>query len=223
MALVNPSIALLVLGLVLLAVILITLRTSPKDYDQSRSYVFMTVLSGLGVIITFFFYYGVVELNQEQQRLNVVQETARLSNTLVEELMLEISEAAKVVPNFAASVSPLQTYPQPIPDPDDLEATFSKLFLSYKIFSVWQDVLLADEFTANEPLSYITSFLQRANSRPLYYEWIRSKIDFNKSTQQFGDLLFEYALPIKDQLPEVYVETAERFLKDPRYKQIQSQ
>lgn len=223
MSLVSPTVALVLLGIFLLATLFITLRTSPQSYDQSRTFVFMSVLAGLGVIITFFFYYGVVELNEEQHRLAVVQETARISNILVEELMSEIVEAGKVVPNFAASVTPLQIYPQKTPDPESPEATFTKLFLSYKIFSIWQDLLIADEFIANEPLSYITSFLQRANSRPLYYVWIRNKIDFNSQTQEFGDLLFEYALPITDQRPEIYVETAKKFLTDPRYKAIRSQ
>lgn len=223
MVLVNRTVALLLMGIFLLAAILITFRTDPKNYDQSRAFVFMTVLTGLGVIVTFFFFYGVIELNEEQHRLNVVQETARISSILVEELMSEISQASKVVPNFSASLTPLQTYLQTIPDPETSEATFTKLFLSYKIFSVWQDVLVADEFTANEPLSYITSFLQRANSQSLYYEWIRNKIDFNLQTQQFGDLLFEYALEIRDQRPEIYVQAAKRLLKDPRYIKIRSE
>lgn len=223
MPLISRTTALLLLGIFLLTALFITLRTPPHNYDQSRVFVFMSVLAGLGVIITFFFYYGVVELNEEQHRLNVVQETARISNILVEELMWEIVEAGKIVPNFAASVTPLQIYSHMTPDPETTDADFAKLFLSYKIFSVWQDLLIADEFTANEPLAYITSFLQRANSRPLFYEWIKHKIDFNSHTQKFGDLLFEYALPITDQRPDIYVDTAKKFLADPRYQMIRSE
>lgn len=220
MVLVTPPAAIFVLVVVLLAVVLITLLTPSENYDQSRAHVFMTVLAGLGVVITFFFYYGVVELNQRQQNLSIIQETARLSDILAKDMMSEISQAARVVPSFAASVTPLQTVGPCRPDRTDSRATFARLSLSYKIFSAWQDVVLADEFTANEPLSYVTNFLQRANSQALYREWQRAKIDFNQVTQKFGDLLFEYALPIQDQRPEVYVETARQLIQDPRYQRI---
>jgi len=222
MGLATPTTAILLLGVIILATLLITHKTSADTYDKSKAFVFVTVLAGLGIIITFFFYYGVLELNQRQQRLIMVQETARISDMLVEELMSEIVTAGKVVPNFAASVTPLQQRFAFTSDPSTQDAVLTKLFLSYKIFSIWQDVLMADEFTGHEPLAYISNFLQRANSSQLYDQWTRVKIDFNEPTQEFGDLLFEYALPIKDQRPEVYVETARRLLADPRLSRIQS-
>ncbi len=222
MVIVTPGAALLLLIAVLAVAIFITYKTPVENYNQSKAHVFMVVLAGLGVIITSFFYYGVVELNERQQRLSIVQETARIGNILVGELMSEIADSGKVIPNFAASVTPLQNNFKSYPDQSIPEADFTRLFLSYKIFSVWQDVLISDEFTANEPLSYITSFLQRSNSKPLYNEWSKAKIDFNAQTQKFGDLLFEYALPITDQRPEVYVDTAKKLLSDPRYTQITS-
>ena len=89
--------------------------------------------------------------------------------------------------------------------------------LSYKIFELWQDVILAHKFINYDPLSYIVNFLQRANSEQLYVQWTVNKINFNNETIKLGDLLFEYALPITNQTTEEYISVANKLIVDPRY------
>lgn len=220
MDLVSPTSAVVLIVIIGVAAIVLTLIVQPGTYQGSRVRIFMSVLSGLAIIATLFFYYGTVELNERQQRLAIVQETARINNVLIEELYNELAYGSEIIPNFVASVTPVRNSFYVPPDPNTARAQAEKTFLSEKIFSVWQDILISDEFTENEPLSYITRFLQNANSIQLYEEWIEGKQGFNLRTQKFGDLLFEYALPITDQRPEVYTELAQEFLQDPRYLQI---
>lgn len=220
MDLVRPASTVFVLAAVVIVAIILTFLVTPGQYQGSRVQIFMSVLTGLGIVVTFFFYFGTVELNARQQKLAIVQETARINNVLIEELYNEIAFASDIVPNFVASINPVRSSYYVPPDPNTARAQAEKTFLSEKIFSVWQDILISDEFTANEPLSYITRFLQNANSIQLYEQWLESKIGFNLNTQNFGDLLFEYALPVTDQRPEVYLNLAEKFLNDPRYAEI---
>jgi len=220
MNLVTTQTTIWILIVLVFASIFLSFIVNPKQYDHSRVGIFMSVLAGLSIIVTFFFYFGTVELNERQQRLSIVQQTARINTVLVEELTSELAVGSEIVPNFVASVMPIRSSYYVPPDPTTPRALSEKTFLSEKIFSVWQDILISDEFTANEPRSYITRFLQNANSIQLYAEWLESKIGFNERTQKLGNLLFEYALPIRDQRPEVYVKLATEFLADPRYKAI---
>ncbi len=80
----------------------------------------------MGIIVTFFFYYGIVEPNERQQQLSIVQETARISNILVEELMSEIADAD--------TVTPLQNKPRRNTDPQTAEADFIRSFPFGKMF-----------------------------------------------------------------------------------------
>lgn len=217
MDLVRPSSTVFVLVSVVVVAIILAFLVTPGEYEGSRVQIFMSILTGLGIVVTFFFYFGTVELNERQQKLAIVQETARINNVLIEELYNELAFASEIIPNFVASVTPVRSSYYVPPDPTTARAQAEKTFLSEKIFSVWQDILISDEFTANEPLSYITRFLQNANSIQLYEEWLEGKVGFNVKTQKFGDLLFEYALPITDQRSEVYLNLAEKFIKDPRY------
>lgn len=97
-------------------------------------------------------------------------------------------------------------------DPCTPEAIVERTVLSYRIFSVWQEVALYGSTIDVEPLAYVTNFLQRANSPYLWAVWQTSKIDFNQQTQEFGELLFCYGQNIQEQTPEAYVAAATELL-----------
>jgi hypothetical protein len=99
-------------------------------------------------------------------------------------------------------------------EPCTPETIVRRTILGNRIFSAWQEVILAGDIIDIEPLAYVTNFLQRANSPLLFLSWQLDKINFNEVTQKFGDLLFCYALPITDQRPEVYVETAKKLMSN---------
>jgi hypothetical protein len=92
--------------------------------------------------------------------------------------------------------------------------------LSYRIFSLWQDVLLTDKFLKYEPQAYICNFLQRANSKELYQEWKTVKINFDSKVQRFGELLFSYGLPITLQTNESYVNASNELINSQEYNDL---
>src|SRR5207253_983436 len=92
--------------------------------------------------------------------------------------------------------------------------------LSYKIFSLWQDVLVSNKLIGFDPITYITGFLQQANSPQLWQQWEMVRNTFSSNTQTFGDLLFKYGLPITVQTPETYADTATALMTDPIYKTL---
>jgi hypothetical protein len=218
----TPKVALIIFLVILcLSMFLGGFYQNYDDFNIGKFHTFVVILAGLGVIVTFMFYYGVVTLQQQQQRLFVVQETARLSDTISNGLLVEIDKAAEVIPNFALSLTPLSGCPPVlVPDPETPVACTQRQVLSYKVFSIWQDLIIGNSFIEYDPEAYVTNFLQRANSKQLLEQWKLQKINFNHKTQDFGDLLFEYAIPIEIQKPESYVSAAHALLADPRYQDV---
>lgn len=218
---VTPFLAVCLIVIIILIAVFIAFRIDPKNYDTSRTHVFIATLAGLGIFVIFLFYYSVIELQQEQIKLFSVQETSRISNSILDIIFDEIQKSSTMLPTFSTSLLPLlQCNSEPQPDQETTEACIMKYNLSYKIFTTFQDVVLSENFVSIEPLAYTTNFLQRANSKKLYEQWIVNKIDFNSKTQKFVDLLFEYALPISEQTSDKYLETAQKLLNDQRYKDL---
>ncbi len=220
---VKPKWALaLFIAIIIISIIIACYMKTYERFNQSGFHIFTTVLVALGIFVTFLFYYGVVELQQQQQQLAFVQETARISNNVLENIMDEIKNSAPIIPNFTNSINPLTTCQDIIvpPDPINTVTCTNKSILSYKIFNVWQDVILSNAFVYIDPEAYITNFLQRAHSEQLYEQWKIGKINFNSRTQSFGELLFEYGMPIVQQTPDAYVAAAQHLIADPRFLAI---
>ena len=216
-SIVTPATAVLVFMGVLIVSLLISGFCTPNKFDHTRTKIFITCLAGFGVIITFLFYYSVVTLQQAQQRQSIIAMTSNINKLLLKGVIDQIS--GDEVPHFTSSLYPLLNI-KVEQDDDTVEHQLLIFKLSYKIFSLWQELIIALPFVDIEPLSFLSNFLQRANSELLYKQWQLSKLDFNQETQDFGDLLFRYALDIKTQTVESYICEAKKILKDPIYIKI---
>ena len=243
MALLSETVALLLFAIVIItSIVLSWYMSSHEKYERSQFHTFISILTGLGIFIVFMFYYNVVALQNQQQQLAFVQELARINDSVINTMLDEINQASTIIPNFILSITPLTnaaccfvgstggitsnemnlicTIPVKQADPINPQTCTQKMVLSYRIFSIWQDLILSNNFSNFDATSYVSNFLQRTNSPQLYAQWLVSKIDFNSKTQQFGDLLFEYGLPITEQIPQSYEIAAQNLLADPRYKAI---
>lgn len=236
MALVTPNIALGIFALIIIVSAVIAWRMgSYADYDKCSFHTFIAILVGLGVFVTFFFYYNVIQLQNQQQELAAVQELARINDSVLNSVLDEIKHASNIIPNFVLSITPLTNIVccstggtgatgtciiELGSDPVDAKTCTEKMVLSYRIFALWQDVIFSKKFTNFDDISYVANFLQRTNSPQLYAQWTAAKIDFDVKTQMFGDLLFEYGLPVTNQTPQEYVSVANLLVSDPRYQQI---
>lgn len=231
MALVSANIALIIFVIILVLAAIIAWRMETYSYyDAGRFHTFVAILAGLGVFVTFMFYYNVVSLQNQQQQLAAVQELARINDSVLNSVLDSIKDASTIIPNFVLSITPLTNTVccgtggscviSVGPDPVNPQTCTEKMTLSYRIFSLWQDVLDSNSYTRLNPTPYVTNFLQRANSSQLHSQWSVSRIDYSSRTQQFGDLLFEYGLPITTQTPATYSEVAAKLIADPRFQSL---
>ena len=218
----NFALILFIVILVIAGVIAWSSKTY-GEYDKGSFHTFISILAGLGIFVTFMFYLSVIQLQEQQQELTTIQELGRINNGVLNSMLDEMKTASLIIPNFVLSITPLtstickSSAPE---DPITPQTCTEKMLLSYRIFSIWQDIIVSDNFLRIEPIAYIANFLQRANSSQLAQEWLVNKLNFSSDTQIFGDLLFEYGLPITNQVPEEYIMTAQKLISDPRYCSI---
>lgn len=227
MALISETLALVLFGGVIIISIVIALwMGSYSNYDKGKFHVFISVVTGLGIVATFMFYYNVVILQNQQEELDTIQEISRIDDSVINSLLTEMNNASIIIPNFILSLSPLTTQYNCTGtclesiDPNTPQAATAKYVISYRIFSLWQDILISRRSVGLNRESYAYQFLQRGNSQQLYSIWTLIKFNFASATQNFGDLIFEYALPITDQTQETYKSVADKLLDDPRYQKI---
>jgi hypothetical protein len=223
--LISENLAIIVfLTIIITAVIISWYFHTFEAFNEHRLHTFIMVFGGLGVIITFLFYYNVLVLQSQQQASNQADIVARLNTSIFNNLLDAMNEAAIVAPQFILSLTPL-TNPTccgitNIPKECNPVACTKTMTLSYRIFSLWQDYIHIHDLIVIDEQSYICNFLQRANSSLLYEQWLVSKLNFDSDTQTFGDLLFTYGLPITLQVPKSYEDAAQMLLQDPIYKNL---
>lgn len=231
MPLISENYALIIFAVILIISAVLAWWMGPyANYDKGEFHTFIAILAGLGIFITFLFYYNLVVLQNQQQKLASIQELSRLNDSVLDSVLDSIKASSTIIPNFVVSITPLTTticctggtgctviVPE---DPFNPETCTQKMVLSYRIFALWQDTILTNGFSDIDSVAYVANYLQRANSQQLYQQWLVTRLDFNSTTQQFGDLLFEYGLPITEQTPEAYITAAEQLIADPRYKDI---
>jgi len=217
-SIITPGLALLAFVIILVLALLISGFCNPSKFDTTRTKIFISCLAGFGVFITFLFYYSVVTLQQAQQRNGVIIMTSKINKSL-KHLMDEIYEASEKIPEFSLSLLPLLNHENTKNDEDTIENKLLKHKLAYKIFSLWQEIIIAVPFVDIDSESFLTNFLQRANSKLLHELWCHMKYDFNKDTQKFGDLLFRHGLDCKKS-HESFIKSANKIHCNTEYLDI---
>lgn len=221
MFVINQNTALIIfIIIIIISLIIAWSMENYSSYDVGWIHTFISVLVGLGIFVTFMFYYATVTLSTKQNELNNIDEVSRVNMILLNSVFEEIKESSDIIPGFISSLDPLYDKINHISDELNTKTYTRKLVLSSKIFSLWEAILISHKILENEHFSYITEFLQRANSKQLHEQWIATKLNYNKDTQIYGDLLFEYGLIISHQTSNSYVKAAEKFIQDPRYLTI---
>ena len=211
---ISVTTGLIVFIVIIVISVLICLFVKPDVFKGSRVNVFFMSMTALSVILLFLFYIALIQIYQAQNDLFTAQETIAINSSIFDFVdSLRLSSTTN--PKLVKSVLPLMPCRG-----DDTSKCVDRVILSYQIFSVWSGILSSVGFAQFDELAFTTAFLQRANSKELFEDWHYLKINFSSRVQQFGDLLFEYGLPITDQTPKAYVAAAKRLLQNPQYKSI---
>lgn len=219
---VTPLLTIVLFAIILIVAFLIAWRADPKNYDSSKTRIFITILTSLGIFLTFLYFYSVFVLQERQERLMIIQETSRINAQIWDGILDDIRDSSKIIPQFCASLFPLQNqYHEVVSESKNpVEIEMYKTSLSNKIFSVWQSIVGFGDFFATEPISYLSLFLQWTSSKLLYEEWEKHKIIYSHKAVAFGDLLFKYSQNNPEHSNKAYIELAEKLLNDKEFRTL---
>src|SRR3989338_7834162 len=182
MFLISPFMGIVIFAvIVVVAVIVAWWKRDYGAYDRGAFHTFVAVFAGLGVVVTFIFYLNLIALQQQQQQLTKIQEISTINDSTLNGILESMNSASTIIPAFVLSMTPLTNTIccpggttggtacafTPETDPVNPQTCTEKMTLSYRIFSIWQDVLLANSFLEEHQLAYVTSFLQKSNSQQL--------------------------------------------------------
>lgn len=210
--------AAIILIIVVIAIVVAFFSGNPANYDKSRTKIFVTILTGLGIFVTFFFYYNVVDLQAEQQLMMSYDRIESIDDNMTENYINVIQEHGSKIPKFVKSILPLQNHllPDLVVDETTFDAVALKYSLSNKIFLLWKDYISYYNYITSKDynFSYLTNFLQRAHSKELKTFWESMKIDYSEDVQDLGDLLFKYS---KGSTIDDYHTQTCFLMKDPIY------
>lgn len=97
-----------IVAIIVIAIVSSTFISDPKNYDSSRAKIFISIVTGLGIFITFFFYYNVVELQYEQQKMIFRDRLEVMDNNVTSNFTMSLENNFDKEPNFIMSLLPLQ-------------------------------------------------------------------------------------------------------------------
>ncbi len=217
---ITPVMAIFILVIVMSVVLAITFLVSPANFKSGRASTFFACLAGFSLVILFFYYYMLVVINTKQQQILLNQESNILGNILTNGVYNDMIATAGLAPEYIVELNPLSFPASECLGKESVRVQIQKAALSHEIFSGWQLGLRYEEFEL-DPLPYVTLALQRAHSAELYHFWGQMRLDFNRKTQQLGDLLFFHAGQIPDGAgPKVYEREAEELISSSGFRQI---
>lgn len=208
------------LFIVLLMSILASFFVPPSKFKRSRMSVFVSILASIAV-----FFMGISLLMstytfEQQQEINFATKTKESIDKLwlyPNQLLVDSRHARD---EFLKSFYP-NTEVYSLPNEQKKQTIRSALEeqnIAVVFLQAWEDFLTIRNLEQIGDKVWLTNFLQWAQS-PYLEEYFHSlKYNYRESTIELARLLFEYAktLPIPTKDPELYRETVEKMLKDPR-------
>ena len=187
---ITPTSALIIFVALIIIAVTSSLLINPCSYDKTRWRLFILSLSGMSIIITFMFYYSLVEIQQEQEQ-QLLSQSNRLVESNIKDLINSFPKYYKTIPLFIKSLLPLQYGVINV----KCDHKLSEIVLSSNIFDIWQQTVASQEWITRDRLRGLTvQYLQWCTSSQLESQWyISGRLNHCNDTMLFGDLLFKYA------------------------------
>ena len=199
----------MVFVLIIVLAIIAALMIDPANFDKTRWRTFLITAASLGIVITFMWYFFLVEQNYSVQDTIDTSERRHIEEGIVEASVADIQKNSGIIPAFCESLFPLQFGHCKYECSLNRKKLLHETTLSYRLFDTWDHYVLSKI----NPVSDMTYFLQWASSPHLKKQWDKQYINFNSKTQLFGDLLFKEASEIKMLTPHAYSTAAKRIFR----------
>lgn len=208
----GKNLAGIIIVLIVIIAIVISAFSHGTNYDSSKVKIFIAVLTGLGIFVTFFFYYNVVALQYQQQSIMYYDRVQVLDESFIDSYLKSVEEYKDQCPEIINQMYPCQKWN--LQGKDDKVLQFT---LATRAYILWKDYVQYHEYveqTGNAE-SYVCIFLQQCNSSILADIWKDSKYNYSDTCIKFSELLFEYTPKTED--INDYINASKKLVSDPRY------
>lgn len=215
----KPQLVLIIFAVIIVVTLYLTVYYgSYFNFHHSYTYIALVLWAPLSIALLVYITLILLMLQREQENMYVAKNALNYIETVYYKLLPEFIKANKIVPNFISSLMPLTYYKAHIePDPNTIEADYTKKSISLSIFAIWQQFLISRDFLDVRVIPNLAFQLQLANSKELYTYWNIYQIDFVNDTVTLGNLFFKYGLPITEQIPESYSAATNALVHDPDF------
>jgi hypothetical protein len=211
---------------ILVGGVLAAVFIKPSEFQKTRTFVFISIMGSVAVIIlTFNVYLTTISL-ETQRTVNNAQFTKQTIDKLWLFPNQLLTEKTHARPAYLASLyyNNLELY-KLTKDSHTTPTVASELdeqYISITLLQCWEDYLTLRTLEQTGDDVWMCNFLQWAQSPYLKKTFDTFKYNYASTTIKFGELLFEYArtLPIPAPNPETYKTLVDKLLKDPRLLKI---
>lgn len=214
---INTDVVIMVFAVIIAVAVIAAYVINPSSYESTNWRVFIVTLSSLSIVMTFMFYYAVIELQILQYSSNVYSENQALASAITE-VYADASTRYMKAPRFVRSLMPL-SFNECTTERNESDATMEleieEIVLSRKIFAVW------DMTASSSTLLYrskdrgcIATYLQWATSPYLRREWLTYRVNYCENTRKFGDILFSRAELITHYTSQAFFNLSEDMCED---------
>ena len=198
----------------------------PAEFQNSRTFVFVSIMGSVAVVIfTFNVYLTAIGL-EAQKTIN----NAHFTKETVDKLWLFpnqlLTEKNHARPEFVASLYYNNLTLYNLTKNSNVKPTVNseldEQYISIVLIQCWEDYLTLRALEQTGDDVWLCNFLQWAQSPYLKSMFNNLKYNYAPTTVKLGNLLFEYAnrIPIPSNDPEIYKASVTKLLNDPRLLEI---
>ncbi|WP_032112187.1 hypothetical protein [Candidatus Paracaedibacter symbiosus] len=211
---------------ILIGGLLAAIFIKPDEFKNTRTSVFVSIMSSMAVIVLGFNVYVSTVGLQNQRSVTSAQFTKDsvdkmwlLPNNLLTEKKHARSE---FLSSFYYNNISLYNLTKDLHTEETIESALEEQYIAIVLIQSWEDYLTFRMLDKTGDIVWLCNFLQWAQSPFLRKIFKNLKYNFATTTRDFALLLFEYAdrIPVPCTDPEIYNKLSDEMLRDPKLLRI---
>lgn len=221
---------LVIIGLVLtlLGSLFVAFKFNPDQYLKTRVSVFFSTLASVAIfLVAINIILTSISFEYHAEYTRLLQTKASIDKLWLYPNQI-ITNSSNIRQKFLAGFysANLDLYKKANAESTQTQQSIQSIaeeqYISSLLIQTWEDFLTQRKFDSTEVSTWIKSFLTWAQN-PYFKEYYEIfKFEYEKTTIEFADILFEYAanIPVPTKDTTVYQKTADKLLRDKRISHI---
>lgn len=198
----------------------------PSEFKDTRTSVFVSILSSMAVVVLGLNVYLNSRALQEQQ----MSKNAQFTKESIDKLWLLpnnlLTKKKHIRPEFIASLyynnETLFNLTKDLNTKETIESAAEEQYIAIVLIQAWEDYLTLRMLDKTGDAVWLCNFLQWSQSSFLKKIYKTLKYNYSITTRDFASLLFEYAerIPVPCLDAEIYQKLSAEMLLDPKLLRI---